>query len=398
LTYLSANDIIYNHTAKEFLFMKYSKISAFFTAALLSFSLAPATANAVYYAWTEAEDTVYYDDMQFDLFSDYAVVNYCGDKKGDVVIPSEINGLPVTKIFDGAFYSDNITSITLPDTIDELGENMCDGCINLTSIKLPANIRSIPEFAFHGCKSLKKVDIPSGVTGIGRSAFDGCTSLKEVKLPESLEVLSDSCFSDCALESIDFPKGVKEIPLRSFTNNKFKELTIPENITKIDSWAFFECYDIEKLTILNPDCEISSRLDFVFGGTRTDENGYPLSDDSFSCTCYGYKGSTLEKMANESTAKKAGFIFAALDAEKTVSPGDPNADGAINALDASIILSDYARYSTTDDKPTTDELLAGDVDKNGAVNAYDASVVLSYYAYTSTTKAPQSFADYLANA
>lgn len=378
--------------------MKYSKISAFFTAALLSFSLAPATANAVYYAWTEAEDTVYYDDMQFDLFSDYAVVNYCGDKKGDVVIPSEINGLPVTKIFDGAFYSDNITSITLPDTIDELGENMCDGCINLTSIKLPANIRSIPEFAFHGCKSLKKVDIPSGVTGIGRSAFDGCTSLKEVKLPESLEVLSDSCFSDCALESIDFPKGVKEIPLRSFTNNKFKELTIPENITKIDSWAFFECYDIEKLTILNPDCEISSRLDFVFGGTRTDENGYPLSDDSFSCTCYGYKGSTLEKMANESTAKKAGFIFAALDAEKTVSPGDPNADGAINALDASIILSDYARYSTTDDKPTTDELLAGDVDKNGAVNAYDASVVLSYYAYTSTTKAPQSFADYLANA
>lgn len=378
--------------------MKYSKISAFITAALLSFSLAPATANAVYYAWTEAEDTVYYDDMQFDLFSDYAVVNYCGDKKGDVVIPSEINGLPVTKIFDGAFYSDNITSITLPDTIDELGENMCDGCINLTSIKLPANIRSIPEFAFHGCKSLKKVDIPSGVTDIGRSAFDGCTSLKEVKLPESLEVLSDSCFSDCALESIDFPKGVKEIPLRSFTNNKFKELTIPENITKIDSWAFFECYDIEKLTILNPDCEISSRLDFVFGGTRTDENGYPLSDDSFSCTCYGYKGSTLEKMANESTAKKAGFIFAALDAEKTVSPGDPNADGAINALDASIILSDYARYSTTDDKPAADELLAGDVDKNGAVNAYDASVVLSYYAYTSTTKAPQSFADYLANA
>ncbi|WP_028520770.1 leucine-rich repeat protein [Ruminococcus flavefaciens] len=378
--------------------MKYSKISAFITAAFLSFSLAPATANAVYYAWTEAEDTVYYDDMQFDLFSDYAVVNYCGDKKGDVVIPSEINGLPVTKIFDGAFYSDNITSITLPDTIDELGENMCDGCINLTSIKLPANIRSIPEFAFHGCKSLKKVDIPSGVTGIGRSAFDGCTSLKEVKLPESLEVLSDSCFSDCALESIDFPKGVKEIPLRSFKNNKFKELTIPENITKIDSWAFFECYDIEKLTILNPDCEISSRLDFVFGGTRTDENGYPLSDDSFSCTCYGYKGSTLEKEANESTAKKAGFIFAALDAEKAVSPGDPNADGAINALDASIILSDYARYSTTDDKPTADELLAGDVDKNGAVNAYDASVVLSYYAYTSTTKATQSFADYLANA
>ena len=382
--------------------MKYSKISAFITAACLTACLAPAAfeaihANAIYYAWTEAEDSDYIDDIRYDFFSDHVVVNYCGEKKGDVVIPSEINGLPVTKIFDGAFYSEDITSITLPDTIDELSENMCDGCINLTSIKLPANIKSIPEFAFHGCKSLKKVDIPSGVTSIGRAAFSGCTSLKEVKLPESLEVLSDSCFSDCALESIDFPKGITEIPIRSFTNNKFKEITLPENITKIDSWAFFECYDIEKLTILNPDCEISSRLDFLFGGTNRDENGNPINS-SFSCICYGYKGSTLEKKANESTAKNAGFTFTALDAEKTVSPGDPNGDGAINAVDASIILSDYARYSTSDDKPTTDELSTGDVDKNGTVNAVDASVVLSYYAYSSTTKAPQSFTDYLANA
>ncbi|MBR0511411.1 MAG: leucine-rich repeat protein [Ruminococcus sp.] len=381
--------------------MKYSKISAFITAACLTISLAPAnlltTANAINYAWTDAEDSVDYDDVRYDLFPDHAVVSYCGEKKGDVVIPSEIKGLPVTKIFDGAFYSEDITSITLPDTIDELSENMCDGCINLTSIKLPANIKSIPEFAFHGCKSLKKVDIPSGVTSIGRAAFSGCTSLKEVKLPESLEVLSDSCFSDCALESIDFPKGITEIPIRSFTNNKFKEITLPENITKIDSWAFFECYDIEKLTILNPDCEISSRLDFVFGGGRRDENGEP-TEKRVPCTCYGYKGSTLEKLANESTAKSAGFTFVALDAEKTVSLGDPNGDGKINAVDASIILSDYARFSTSDDKPTTDELSTGDVDKNGAVNAVDASVVLSYYAYSSTTKAPQSFTDYLANA
>lgn len=381
--------------------MKSSRIHAFLTAACLTVCLAPAAfedihANAIYYAWTEAEDSDYIDDIHYDFFSDHVVVNYC-EKGGDIVIPAEIKGLPVTKIFDGAFYSEDITSITLPDTIDELSENMCDGCINLTSIKLPANIKSIPEFAFHGCKSLKKVDIPSGVTSIGRAAFSGCTSLKEVKLPESLEVLSDSCFSDCALESIDFPKGITEIPIRSFTNNKFKEITLPENITKIDSWAFFECYDIEKLTILNPDCEISSRLDFLFGGTNRDENGNPINS-SFSCTCYGYKGSTLEKKANESTAKNAGFTFTALDAEKTLSPGDPNGDGAINAVDASIILSDYARYSTSDDKPTTDELSTGDVDKNGAVNAVDASVVLSYYAYSSTTKAPQSFTDYLANA
>ncbi|WP_303838042.1 leucine-rich repeat protein [Ruminococcus flavefaciens] len=377
--------------------MKLSKIHAFLTAACLTVCLAPAAfedihANAIYYAWTEAEDSDYIDDIHYDFFSDHVVVRYC-EKGGDIVIPAEIEGLPVTDIFDGAFYSEEITSIVLPDSVREISEHMCAGCPNLRSIKLPANITSIPEHAFSDCRSLEKINIPSGVTEIGRFAFYGCKSLKEVKLPEELEILEDNCFCDCSLESVTIPKGVTEMPNRCFGGNSFKELTIPETVKKIDGWAFYECYNLEKLTVLNPQCDIESRLDFVFGGGRRDENGEP-TEKRVPCTCYGYKGSTLEKLANESTAKSAGFTFVALDAEKTVSLGDPNGDGKINAVDASIILSNYARFSTSDEKPTADETASCDVNKDGKINAVDASTVLTYYAYCATNEAV-AFEDFL---
>lgn len=377
--------------------MELTRIHAILTAACLTACLAPTAfeaihANAIYYAWTEAEDSDYIDDIRYDFFSDHVVVSHC-EKGGDIVIPAEIEGLPVTDIFDGAFYSDTITSIVLPDSIKSLSSHMCSSSPNLRSVKLPANITSIPEHAFSDCRSLEEINIPSGVTEIGRFAFFGCTSLKKIDLPDGLLTLGDNCFCDCSLGSVTIPKGVTELPSWCFGGNSFKELTIPETVKKIDGWAFHECYNLEKLTVLNPQCEIESRLDFVFGGGRRDENGEP-TEERVPCTCYGYKSSTLEKLANESTAKSAGFTFVALDAEKTVSLGDPNGDSKINAVDASIILSNYARFSTSDDKPTEDETASCDVNKDSKINAVDASTVLTYYAYCSTNE-PVAFEEFL---
>ena len=75
--------------------------------------------------------------------------------------------------------------------------------------------------------------------------------------------------------------------------------------------------------------------------------------------------------------------------------GDPNGDGAINAIDASIILTIYTRIATSRSKPTSDELAYCDVNNDGAVNAIDASYVLSYYAYNATNKNKISFTDYI---
>jgi hypothetical protein len=65
--------------------------------------------------------------------------------------------------------------------------------------------------------------------------------------------------------------------------------------------------------------------------------------------------------------------------------GDVNLDEAIDAIDASIILAEYARIATgATPNFTADQIKAADVNKDGAINSSDASIVLAYYSHIST--------------
>ena len=77
---------------------------------------------------------------------------------GILVIPSTINGLPVTSIGSDAFL----------------------GCTGLTSVTLPSSITSIGNQAFYKCSGLTSVTLPSSITSIGYEAFSGCTGLTSV--------------------------------------------------------------------------------------------------------------------------------------------------------------------------------------------------------------------------
>ena len=65
--------------------------------------------------------------------------------------------------------------------------------------------------------------------------------------------------------------------------------------------------------------------------------------------------------------------------------GDVNADGLIDAVDASMVLSAYATLSTNNESgfTTVQEILA-DVNNDEEINAVDSSLLLQYYAYIST--------------
>ena len=65
--------------------------------------------------------------------------------------------------------------------------------------------------------------------------------------------------------------------------------------------------------------------------------------------------------------------------------GDVNFDGEVNAVDASLILAEYARISTKQPAAFTEkQFVAGEVDGNGIIDAADASFVLVYYSYLAT--------------
>lgn len=78
--------------------------------------------------------------------------------------------------------------------------------------------------------------------------------------------------------------------------------------------------------------------------------------------------------------------------------GDIDNDGIISAIDASLVLGEYARLATGQESGFTEEQkIAGDTDRNGKITAVDASSILSYYAYSATTSADEkmSFEQFL---
>ena len=75
----------------------------------------------------------------------------------DIEIPSNIDGLPVTKIGEEAFKNALVRSVTIP-----------------------SSVREIDWFAFSGCTCLESITIPSSVLTINYGAFDYCPKAMKV--------------------------------------------------------------------------------------------------------------------------------------------------------------------------------------------------------------------------
>lgn len=61
--------------------------------------------------------------------------------------------------------------------LKRIGEFAFANCNNLTSITIPNSVTSIGEYAFLDCRHLTSITIPSGVTSIGPYTFYGCSNL-----------------------------------------------------------------------------------------------------------------------------------------------------------------------------------------------------------------------------
>lgn len=92
---------------------------------------------------------------EFDyLASEQAIVGYFGDET-DIVIPSVIDGVQITKIGDHAFDENNeiteksITSVVISEGITSLGNSAFYGCRNLQNVVLPSTLTSIGDWAFN---------------------------------------------------------------------------------------------------------------------------------------------------------------------------------------------------------------------------------------------------------
>lgn len=135
----------------------------------------------------------------------------------------------ITYISNNAFTSTAITSIVIPNSVRNIGDNAFYDCKNLTFVVLPDQLTSIGDRAFFNCRSLSSLIIPNNVTYVGIYAFYN-TNLKEVKYPQGLDLSKAKLRSSTnliAYDRNDPPKQEQPILVKQETT--LQPTTQPKN-------------------------------------------------------------------------------------------------------------------------------------------------------------------------
>ena len=199
---------------------------------------------------------------------------------GSVTIPEQVTyddiTYNVTSIGFSAFsYSNNLTSVTIPNSVTSIGNDAFSGCTGLTSINIPNSVISIGDFAFTDCTGLTTLTIPGSVTSIGSAAFIFCSSLASICVENGnpnydsrdncnaiIETATEAMIAGC--KNTVIPNSVTSIGYSAFYGcTGLTSVDIPNSVTSIGDYAFSVCTGLTSVDIPN---SVTSIGDYAFGG------------------------------------------------------------------------------------------------------------------------------------
>ena len=173
-------------------------------------------------------------------------------KKGnlyDVNVPSEIYGVPVTKIgkmaFDDTYHK--IKKVTLPSTVTEIGEHGF-WCCGFEEFEIPDSVTKVGERAF-SMSYLKSITVPGSIKSVARQCFQLSPNLTSATFEEGVEKLEDGVFFQCkALESVSLPNSLEEIGDKVFMECKeLSSITFGTGLKRIGKYAFNYCDNLREM-------------------------------------------------------------------------------------------------------------------------------------------------------
>ncbi|WP_278815524.1 leucine-rich repeat domain-containing protein [Leyella stercorea] len=164
-----------------------------------------------------------------------------------------INNVPagLTDINEWCFEGTALESVDLSNTNVTI---MKDGVFynnkSLTSIQLPNKLENFWDNAFYGCKVLNNIVMPSTVKGIYNNVFEGCTSLSNVTLNEGCTTLGHHVFKNCPLAAVTFPKTLGSIGEWAFEGTKLKTVDLSNTqITSLPNGSFYNCQQLNDVKL-----------------------------------------------------------------------------------------------------------------------------------------------------
>ena len=227
----------------------------------------------------------------------------------DVIIPSEINNLPVRAIKEYAFKGSALKSLTVPSSVEKIGYGILSECEGLSSLTLPftgerhitkrsandynfgyifgktafsggektmqfyhkdlsddveliyyyiptalkevkitgINNTHIPYGAFYNCSGIEKITLGKDIMSVGAFAFSGVNAEIIWEEPE-ITTVGEHAFEDYKGTSLAIPESVIEIQKKGYSACvNVKSFDIPDSVQSIDIYAFSFCYDLERV-------------------------------------------------------------------------------------------------------------------------------------------------------
>ena len=186
----------------------------------------------------------------------YTLTGIQKDSSTDIMIPYTYEGLPVTAIGSDAFatYSGNAGN---PDLVE------------ITSISIPASVTEIGDYAFYGTHELKYIYIPETVKSLGNQTLQlsgvqtaefGCeeipyctfyktTGIEKVILHDGVKTIGEYAFELSSVKEVVIEGNLETIGNRAFCNSDIATISFPESLDTIGDYAFYGCKSIKTVNL-----------------------------------------------------------------------------------------------------------------------------------------------------
>ncbi|MGN0548484.1 MAG: leucine-rich repeat domain-containing protein [Acutalibacteraceae bacterium] len=231
-------------------------------------------------------DDCYFEYLGYSVFDGTRVLDYLSEKSpdGEIVIGQNVllaylgsetdYTVPdeITIIADMCFFGSGIENITIPETVDFIGQYAFASCFGLKEITVPDSVAAIEEGTFSYCMNLETLNLGDNIEYIGLRALEG-TKVKSVYIGKNVyDVLG--AFAGCnTIENItvssenehystdgkalyykyDFDDEYDESPVYALEyyiiGSDADEFTVPENVSEIGNYAFYNCKQIKKVNL-----------------------------------------------------------------------------------------------------------------------------------------------------
>lgn len=144
-------------------------------------------------------------------------------------------------------YSDENTEIThlvIPDGVSTIKKNVFMGCKNIESVTFSNSVEKIEAYAFNNCSNLTMLKLGSGLKTIAvEGCFEGCPKLTKVIIPDIAAY--------CNLTKGGYIFGTNEMHLYRDEATEMTDLLIPEGVTSIGEYLFYNFTGLISLTLPN---------------------------------------------------------------------------------------------------------------------------------------------------